>query len=281
MSQFKTLQKQTLDIPAGAKVSVKYVGKTDGYDGHSLRAFTYFPERLPNIIDTVESINSIGDLFKDVRQDSKPITFALTYEGNFKTLMNNCGFDEVTAKRIETSYLTAYAVSVSWKEQKIKQAAKDGFATVAFGLRVRTPVLAKAIMGTNVTTYQAAAEGRTVGNAMGQSYGLLNSRAGNFVMEAVRNSKYKNVIKPVAQIHDALYFYVIDDFETIKFLNDLVGEAMSWQELPEIKHDEVKLSGELDIFYPSWKDAFTIPNYASIYTIKSICAKEAHKRNDK
>lgn len=51
---------------------------TDGYDGHCLRAFYYFPERLPGIMETVESINSIKKVFPEVRQDSKAPTFALT-----------------------------------------------------------------------------------------------------------------------------------------------------------------------------------------------------------
>lgn len=282
MSQFKTLQKQTLDIPAGAKVSVKYVGKTDGYDGHSLRAFAYFPDRLPGIVDTIESINSIGDLFEEVRQDSKPVTFALTYEGNYMTLMNNCGFSEKVARQIEDSYKSMYSVSVKWKEDRIAQCVKDGFATVAFGLRVRTPLLAKSIMGSRVTTFQAAAEGRTVGNATGQSYGLLNSRAGNEVMDAVRADPVLRMnVKPCAQIHDALYFLVKDEVEIIERLNNIVGNAMSWQDLPEIQHDKVKLSGELDLFIPSWAQHVTLPNGASKAEIISRCTEENQKRKEK
>ena len=60
MSQFATLNRSTLEIPAGAKVrSVKIVGNTDGYDGHSLRAFAYFGDQMTGIIDgNVASINS-------------------------------------------------------------------------------------------------------------------------------------------------------------------------------------------------------------------------------
>ena len=32
------------------------------------------------------------------------------------------------------------------------------------------------------------------------------------------------------------------------------------QELPEIKHAKVKLGAELDIFWPSWAEAMTLPN---------------------
>ena len=56
--------------------------------------------------------------------------------------------------------------------------------------------------------YAAQAESRTAGNMLGQSWGLLNCRAGSEVMNKVRNSKYALSIKPCGQIHDALYFYV-------------------------------------------------------------------------
>ena len=56
MSQFATLNRSTLEIPAGAKVrSIKKVGNTDGYDGHCLRAFSYFGEEMPDIEMAPES----------------------------------------------------------------------------------------------------------------------------------------------------------------------------------------------------------------------------------
>jgi len=193
-------------------------------------------------------------------------------------LVKNCGFSEAVAKSIEANYHKMYIVSDQWKAAKIAKASKDGYTTVAFGLRVRTPLLNQVILGNNKTPYEAEAEGRTVGNAFGQSYGLMNSRSGMAIMKEVRKSKYRLAIKPCAQIHDALYFRCPDDFECLKYLNDLVGKEMSWQELPEIAHDEVKLSGELDIFYPHWGAPTTLPNYISVNEIRDICIDEAEKR---
>lgn len=48
----------------------------DKYDGHSLRAYAYFGDSMPDIENTVESINSIADKYKHLRQDSKAPTFA-------------------------------------------------------------------------------------------------------------------------------------------------------------------------------------------------------------
>ena len=121
----------------------------------------------------------------------------------------------------------------------------------------------------------------TLGNAFGQSYGLLNNRASIEVMKKVRASKYKYDILPCGMIHDALYYRFKDDLAVIKFLNDALSSAMSWQDTPELKHDVVKLSGELDLFYPSWKDPITLPNNISEDAILEICIKEKQTRKDK
>lgn len=254
---------------------------TDGYDGHSLRAFGYFGDQMPDIVDTVDSINSIKDLYDHLRSDSKAPTFALTYGGTYKTMMTNLGWDEDKSRSVEENYQKLYAVSMDYKKKRIEQCSVDGYATVAFGLRVRTPILQKVLMGTSVTPYAAEAEGRTVGNAMGQSYGLLNNRACNWIMKQVRESDYRLDILPCAQIHDALYWRVSDNMDALKYLNDLVGEAMSWQDLPEIYHPDVGLSGELDVFYPTWADPFTIKNNISKNEILETTLNELTKRQTK
>ena len=51
---------------------------TDLYDSHSLNAFHYFREQMPDIVDTKDSINSIKDKYPNIRSESKGPTFALT-----------------------------------------------------------------------------------------------------------------------------------------------------------------------------------------------------------
>lgn len=237
---------------------------TDGYDGHCLRAYAYFGEGMPDIDPTsVVSINSIAKKYPAERQDSKAPTFALTYQGTFKTLMTNCGFSMEKAKSVEAKYHELYVVSDQWVASKLDQATRDGYVTIAFGLRLRTPLLHQVVRGTSKTPHQAEAEGRTAGNALGQSYCLLNSRAGVEFNGKVRKSEFRLDIKPCAQIHDAQYFLVRDDIKAIKYANDNLVEAVKWQELPDIQHDEVKLGGEFGIFYPTWKTEITLPNGAT------------------
>lgn len=251
---------------------------TDGYDGHSLRAYSYFSEQMTGIDPTsVESINSIEKLYKPLRQESKAPTFALTYQGTFRTLMTNCGFSEDMAKLIEGRFQDLYKVSIAWVQDKLNQASQVGYVTVAFGLRVRTPLLHQVIRGTSRTPFEAEAEGRTAGNALGQSWCLLNSRAGSEFMSRVRKEKHRLDIRPTSQIHDAGYFMIRDDLAALAYTNEHLVKAVQWQEHPEIQHDEVKLGGELSIFYPTWAVEMGVPNGANENQILELAQKHAQK----
>lgn len=251
----------------------------DGFDGHCLRAAFYFADQMVNIdITDPDSVNSIAKLYKELRQESKAPTFALTYQGTWKTLVNNLGWSKVKAKKVEAMYHELYKVSDEYIQKRLEQASKDGYVEVAFGLRVRTPVLSQVVYGAKrALPKEAAAEGRTAGNAMGQSYGLLNNRAINAFMEKVWNSSYKYDIKPVALIHDAIYLVIRDDLKVIKFVNDNLIKEMEWQDLPEIQHRTVKIGAALDIFYPNWAVNLTLPLYASNDELIDVCSKHYAK----
>lgn len=246
---------------------------TDGYDGHSLRAYAYFGEQMPDIEDTVESINSIQHKYKSLRSDSKAPTFLLTYGGTYMGLMKNCGFSEEKAKTTEKRYHDLYVVSDMWVQAKLDEAAKTGYVTAAFGLRVRTPLLAQVLRGTCKTPYEAEAEGRTAGNALGQSWCLLNNRAGSEFMRKVRTSEFRLDIRPSIHIHDAQYFMIRDNMDTLQFTNKHLVEAVNWQDHPDIAHPEVGLGGELSLFYPTWANEIEIPNHATPEEVHQIIQK--------
>lgn len=246
---------------------------TDGYDGHSLRAYAYFGEQMPDIEDTVESINSIQHKYKSLRSDSKAPTFLLTYGGTYMGLMKNCGFSEEKAKTTEKRYHDLYVVSDMWVQAKLDEAAKTGYVTAAFGLRVRTPLLAQVLRGTCKTPYEAEAEGRTAGNALGQSWCLLNNRAGSEFMRKVRASEFRLDIRPCIHIHDAQYFMIRDNMDTLQYTNKHLVEAVNWQDHPDIAHSEVGLGGELSLFYPTWANEIEIPNHATPEEVHQIIQK--------
>lgn len=241
---------------------------TDGFDGHALRASYYFEneliaEGLTIDITDPSSVNQLKMLDHPLRQKSKAPTFALTYQGTKNTLMVNCGFSPELAQDIFERYHQMYAVSTKWVNDQLNQASRNGYVTIAFGLRLRTPLLAQSIRGTKKTPYEVEAEGRTAGNALGQSWCLLNSRAGSEFMGKVRQGKFRLDIRPSLQIHDAQYYLIRDNIDTLLYCNEHVVKAASWQEDPLIEHPDVKLSGTLVVLYPSWAKETKIPNNAT------------------
>ena len=245
-----------------------------GFDGHCLRAAYYFRDQCPEIdLDDPASVNTIKKKYPQLRQDSKAPTFLLTYGGTHHGMMSNLGWDEEKSKAIEKGYHDLYKVSDEYVHARLKRASKDGYVEVAFGLRVRTPLLKQVVFGGDKVPYEAAAEGRTAGNALGQSYNLLNNRAAVDFMSKVWASKHRHDIKPVGMIHDSIYLLIKDDAETIAWANRELIVSMKWQELPEIQHPVVKLSANLDVFWPDWSNAITLQNGATAEEIQVLAKK--------
>ena len=187
--------------------------------------------------------------------------------------MSNLGWSKEKSQKIEANYHDLYKVSDAYVQARLQQAAKDGYVEVAFGLRVRTPLLKQVMFGSSKMPYEAAAEGRTAGNALGQSYGLLNNRAAVAFWQKVWESKHRHSILPVALVHDAIYALIKDDVEVVEWANRELINAMRWQELPEIQHPTVELGAQLDIFWPNWSNAITLPNDITRQEIIDICGK--------
>lgn len=258
----------------------------DGYDGHAMRAVAYWDDEITDIDpNDVAGVNSIAEKghpnnkkYGHFRQDGKVPTFLLTYGGTYKGIMEQLGWTEEKARKIETRYHALYQVSDQWVKDRLEQACHTGYVTVAFGLRVRTPILDQTILGTSKTPHQAEAEGRTAGNAMGQSWCLLNSRAGSEFYGKVRKSEFRHSIKPCAQIHDANYALVKDDIDAMHYANIHLVKACEWQDHPDIWHDKVKLGGEFSIFYPDWSQEVVIPNGADQAKIGEVFTKHLEKQ---
>lgn len=273
-----------LEIKSTDAVSIRRIKNTPGYDGHCLRAVAYFGEHMPDIDpNSVESVNSIaekGHKYGEWRQKSKNPTFLLTYGGTYKGLMSNYGFSETFAQQIASRYHELYSVSDEWVRKQIVQACDDGYVTVAFGLRVRTPLLAQVVLNTSRTPHAAEAEGRTAGNALGQSWGLLNSRSCMAFMQHVRASEWANDIRVCSQIHDAQYYLVRDNSKLLEWMNEKLVKEVQWQDDPLIWHDEVKLGGELSVFHPSWAEEMVIPNGASEQEILDLATQFIAPKED-
>ena len=245
---------------------------TDGYDSHSLRAYAYFGEQMPDINpNSVESINSIQKKYPKLRQDSKMPTFALTYGGTWRTLVANGGFSEEEAKSIEENYHKLYKHSDMWIEDQLLEASKTGFLELAFGLRLRTPVLGQVVLNSERgLPKEAHKEKKSAGNAKTQSYCMLNTRAANDFMSRVWNSKWKYDVKPIGQIHDAIYLIIKNELELLHWVNINLIEAMNWCDLPELQHPTIKLEAELCLYYPSWAEEYKIPNGLDLDQLREL-----------
>lgn len=239
-----------------------------------LSASAQIEEIDPKEFDLME-INSIQKKHKPLRDRSKNPTFTLTYQGTYIALVKKYGFTVEQAHDLVAKYNELYSVSIQWVSDKLKTASQHGYITGAFGLRLRTPLLKQVIRGAAKTPYEAEAEARTAGNALGQSWCLLNSRAWIEFMQKVRKSEHRLDIRPTAQIHDAGYALVRDDIDKVLYCNEHLVAATYWQDHPEIAHPEVGLGGELSIFHPDWSQEITIPNGAAAEEIFSIIEKHS------
>jgi DNA polymerase-1 len=244
---------------------------TDGYDGHCLRAYKYFGDKMPDIDpSSIDSINSIQEKYPLIRQLSKSPTFLLTYMGTWRGLMKQFGFTKAVAQKIEKDYHDLYAVSDKWVMDRILEAGDTGFVELAFGLKLRTPILPQVVITSDAIPYQAHKEIKTAGNALGQSYGLLNTRAGNEFMEKVWSSKYAEWILPICQIHDSQYFMIRNTLGCLKFVNDNLIGCMEWNKLSPIQHDTIKLGANLEIYFPDWSNPIKVPNYQSLTQLETL-----------
>lgn len=235
-------------------------------------------EEIPPAVHDVERVNAIADKYPEFRQQSKMPTFLLTYDGSWRGIVDQTGWSEDKARSVEGRYHELYQVSDQWVAARIQEASKCGYVTTAFGLRVRTPILHQAILGNRQTPKEAAAEARTAGNALGQGWGLLNTRASVEFMSKVRaHPEYRTAIRPCSHIHDAQYHLIRDDMAMLVWMNTHLVQAVEWQDDPLIAHPEVKLGGELSIFYPSWAEELSLPNHASEEKIKELAMKHHAK----
>ncbi len=216
--------------------------------------------------------NTIKDKYPDLRYDSKAPTFALSYMGTWLTLHKQCGFDKDKAKAIEKAFHELYAVSDEFNEKNRQFMEQHGYIECAFGLKLRTPIIAQCVMGNSKTPYEADKEARSANNSVTQSWGMLLNRAMNATDKKIEQAGYGIHILPCNMIHDAGYFMVRDEPIYIKFLNDILINEMEWNEDPKIKSTDVPMSAGLDIG-KSWADMTTLPNNATIEEIQDVIAK--------
>ncbi len=243
---------------------------TDGYDGHSLRAQTYFADQMPDIDPTsVDSINSIQDKYPELRRRSKGPTFALQYMGTAYTLHKRTGFPMDQAIKIEKAFHELYKISGEFNEKNKQFMEKHGYVECAFGLKLRTPIIAQCVLGNSKTPHEADKEARSANNAITQSWGMLLNRAMNATNTRIEEAGYSADILPCNMIHDAGYFLVRNNPECIKFLNDVLIKEMEWNDDAKIKSTQVPMRASLEVG-KSWDKLTQLNNNATLEEIIDV-----------
>ena len=85
----------------------------------------------------------------------------------------------------------------------------------------------------------------------------------NAVLNRIDAAGLSEKVYPVAAIHDACYYMIKNDANLLYEFNKIVVEEASWQDDIAIYDEQVKLSGELDLFYPNWAEGKIIPDAES------------------
>lgn len=169
------------------------------------------------------------------------------------------GFNKSDSIAIETRYHEMHEETDNWVNNHIEEAISTGYVPLAFGGKLRTPILHNSV-SLNTLSRQAQEEKRSAGNAMMQSYCTVTVVALKKFMELVHDSKYRGSIRPICTIHDSIYLEADNDLETIKFVNDNLIRIMGIKDLKELGDERLGLPSSLDVNYPDWSYAIELKN---------------------
>ena len=153
-----------------------------------------------------------------------------------------------------------YAEADAYVAARLEEAADKGYLEVAYGLRVHCYGITRALLNSRNTPYLIQKYLRTLGNAIGQSYGQLNTDAAYKFLMRVYEAGLQHKVHLIGLIHDALYVHWETSNELTAWVNKNLTECMAdVHEHKELNH-VIKLSADLDLFVESWATPHTLPH---------------------
>jgi len=190
----------------------------EGIDGHSLNTSVYFKEELEERgifidQDSVESINSIKTLAKDLRQSSKAVTFALLFGGGINPIMKVLKCSKQKAEEIYEAYMNFYPELAEFAQETLRMAKQNGYVTGFFGLKLRAPNIKAE------DTEATSSMGRTLNNMRIQSGALLTMQAIANLQKEVEEENLQSDIKIHATIYDSIYLQCRKTEKALAFVN--------------------------------------------------------------
>ena len=249
----------------------------DGYEGHLYHACMYYREKFITLLDaptdiehtklvllSMEAKKSGNKEVDKLRQDSKAVTFKLSYGG----FPDDHKGGSITQEIFDIYHNDLYPEITDYRENYILTTAKK---TGEIHLN----------LGACLKTNDADKDIRTLNNASVQSFSDITMIAGAQFMDKVHQLNKQNEIKVFNIVYDAIYVEADLRPDTIKWVNDNLIECMAWDDLPELKHPVVKISSAMEVFWPSWANAIAIPKKSSTQEIMTACNEGAEKHLEK
>lgn len=229
---------------------------TDGFDGHCLRCAYFFPDELKERgididITDPESVNSIKKLAPDLRQDSKPVSFAKQYGSGIGPIMTALKCSESKAKQLSNTYDEMYKELKQFASETHEQCISQGYTQGFFGLKLRTPnVLAE-------DSSVSSKVNRTATNMRIQSSAMLTVKAVALLQKDIEDAGLEADILINATIHDSIYCMYRDDPKVLEFINKQLVKHMSMDYEGQIVPNSAKCE-----VGTSWADMVEIPNHS-------------------
>ncbi len=233
----------------------------EGLDGHSLNACGYFPQRIAEVMgpntDNVAYVKEFyhrADDLKDpvlsaIRSESKAPTFKLAY-GGFPDAHKG---GVITQEIFDNYHNVLYPGITEYREEYVLPTTEaQGYIHLGLGCRIYSDDPSNDI--------------RTINNATSQFWSILTLIAINEMYYRIEEAGLSDKIQICSTIYDSIYFYVENDAETVKWLNDNAVEAICVNYL-EDQVVENEAAGEIGV---NWADLYKVPNNSSVDAIEEI-----------
>ncbi|WAK44662.1 DNA polymerase I [Alteromonas phage vB_AmeP_PT11-V19] len=235
----------------------------EGLDGHSLNACGYFKDTVENLLGEFPDVVSQVKAFMaavdaddktiiKIRQKSKAPTFKLAY-GGFPDAHKG---GVITQEIFDNYHNLLYPGITDYRENYVlKTAHEQGYIHLGLGCRLYTDDANKDI--------------RTLNNATVQFWSILTLIAINEINYRAKEAGLEERVIVCSTIYDSIYFYVDEDPEVIKWLNDTAVEVLCADYLKEqvVKNEA---EGEIGL---NWADLVKVKNGATVEDIKGAIEK--------
>ena len=233
---------------------------TDGVDGHSLGAVSYYPDQVATqfqlsgdlIADAkrfYELVESGNKPLKELRQKGKAVTFKLAYQG----LADADRGGVITEEMYQNYHTNLYPGVRKYIDEYVLPTARAN-DKLHLGL------------GFYITTDNPDKDYRTLHNATIQFWSILSILAINELHRRIDANGLHNDIKVISSIYDSIYIECTADPTIIKWANDnliecMVKDFMPDQAIPNVSEAEIGLN---------WAELHAVPNNATIDEISTI-----------